>query len=153
MKTTTTPEETIGIIDWEGLKQFDETTPPPTGRSIFDSVRNGIYTRIILGYTVPQIAKEISTAAKLSTPIKEATLRTWLVRRGISCKATRKEAVEKGISMHSLQPFYSPAPVATAAHQLDTPEEYAERGEKAKNFAATFEQKRLEKLQKLTPTN
>lgn len=84
----------VDIIDWEGLKEFDKFSPPPTGRSLFDHIRNGIYDRIILGYSVPQIAAEITKAGKLQAPVNPASLRTWLVRRKMSCRAMRMKVLK-----------------------------------------------------------
>ncbi len=112
-------------IDWEGLKGFNENLPPPTGRSIFDRIRPGIIARITLGYTVPQIAAEISKAAKL--PIKDSHLRTWLARRKISCRSTRQSG----------QPVSTPqtAPsLQTAATTPNTITPLAEKGFQGVDF-------------------
>jgi hypothetical protein len=87
-------EHFSSLVDWEGVKEFNSATPPPTGRSIFDLCRSGITNRIVLGYSVGQIASELTKAAKLPSGagIKEATLRTWLLRRGISARAARRDA-------------------------------------------------------------
>ena len=81
------------IVDWEGVKEFNLTTPPPTGRSIFDYCREGITSRLVMGYNVGQIAQELSKAAKLppKAGIKETSLRTWLQRRGISARKVRED--------------------------------------------------------------
>jgi hypothetical protein len=85
------------IVDWEGVKEFNLIAPPPIGRSIFDYCREGITSRLVMGYNVGQIAQELSKAANLPpmAGIKESTLRTWLQRRRISARKVRQDVRNK----------------------------------------------------------
>lgn len=84
----------VELINWDGLQKFNLAEVSPKGKTIFDHVRDGIHHRINLGYSISQISKEITKAGELSVPIKPSSLRTWLARRRMSCRAIRKNSWE-----------------------------------------------------------